>query len=278
MHKFISQIKLLYPVLGDLQQPFIALSGDSQTQAEKNLSKFVSHVQANADKQLPFRDHTCSQMQILEEGGPFSPNIVSMPAGFFSALIFRGVTYHTNFLFNQEWVFQHILDWQTLYNKLSKMHSPKYFCDKSAYGQCMIAQDASHVPEFWAAVQDPILGGWAFPGFGPLKSFLLAADYTIAKKATMPSFTSIGKIIYEIGHGGLKGLHRLGFTCTDVTMTVQAFTAVHNHLLHIIPENCQQQIGFGIFFVEHALCKFRQLDIALFKAVYRETPIINFAM
>jgi hypothetical protein len=159
------------------------------------------------------------------------------------------------------------LDWQTLYKKLSKTHSPKYFCDKSAYSQCITAQDVSHVPEFWAAVQDPTLGGWvtdtmpikfgmlyyilcngmlhgwkAFPGFGLLKSFLLAADYVIATKATMPSFNSIGKIIYEIGHGSLKGLHSLGFACANVTTTVQAFTAVHNHLLCVIPENCRQQM------------------------------------
>jgi hypothetical protein len=60
MHKFISQIKLLYPVLDELQQPFVAISGNGQTKAEKNLLKFVSHVQANADKQLPFRDHARS--------------------------------------------------------------------------------------------------------------------------------------------------------------------------------------------------------------------------
>ncbi|KAF8237672.1 hypothetical protein L208DRAFT_1246023 [Tricholoma matsutake] len=44
-------------------------------------------------------------MQILEEGGPFSPDIVSTPAGLFSALIFRGVTYHANVLLTKNMYF-----------------------------------------------------------------------------------------------------------------------------------------------------------------------------
>ncbi|KAF8221897.1 hypothetical protein L208DRAFT_1325518 [Tricholoma matsutake] len=217
-------------------------------------------------------------MQILEEEGPFSPDIVLMPAGLLSTLIFRGVTYHTDFLFDQEHVFQHLLDWQALHEELSKMHSPEYFCDRSAYGQCLITQDVSHVSAYWEAAQHPKLGGWvtdarpnefevlynnfckgrlcswkAFPGFGPSKLFLLAANYATAKKATTPLLASVGKIIYEIGHGTLKGLSCLGFACTDVVTTVQAFTAVHDHLLDVIPENHQQQMGFSICFVEHTL-------------------------
>ncbi|KAF8223294.1 hypothetical protein L208DRAFT_1317448 [Tricholoma matsutake] len=297
-HKFVSQIELLYPILDDRQQPFVAPSGLCQTQAEedaKQLSKFLSHIQANANKQLPFCDRAPSRMRILEEGGPFSPDIVSTPAGLFTALIFRGVTYHTDFLFDQECIFQHLSDWQVLHKELSKMHSPEYFCDRSAYGQRSIAQDVSHVSAYWEAAQDFKLGGWvmdtrpiefevlynnfykgrlcsrkAFPGFGPLKSFLLAANYAITNKATTPLLASIGKIIYQIGCGALKGLSCLGFTCTDVATTAQAFTAVHNHLLDVIPENHRQQMGFGIFFVEHTLCKYGRLDTALFKSVYRK--------
>ncbi|KAF8218930.1 hypothetical protein L208DRAFT_1345495 [Tricholoma matsutake] len=68
-----------------------------------------------------------------------------------------------------------------------------------------------------------------FPGFGTLKSFLLASDNAIAGKATMPSPASVGKIIYEIGHGSVKGLSCLGFACTDIESMVQAFTTVHDY-------------------------------------------------
>ncbi|KAF8221604.1 hypothetical protein L208DRAFT_1327073, partial [Tricholoma matsutake] len=60
-----------------------------------------------------------------------------------------------------------------------------------------------------------------FPGFETLKLFLLASDYAIASKAMVPLCASVGKIIYEIGHGSMKGLLHLGFACTDIESTVQ---------------------------------------------------------
>jgi len=77
-------------------------------------------------------------------------------------------------------------------------------------------------------------------------------------------------MIFQIGHGGATGLLHLGFTCSYVTSTIQAFTAVHNHLLHVIPQWHWEQMGFGVFFVEHALCKLNRLDSDLFRAMWKE--------
>jgi hypothetical protein len=159
----------------------------------------------------------------------------------------------------------------------------------------MDAQNISHISALWEASRDSELGGWvtdtrpiefdilydvflkgtlnkrkAFPGFGSLKSFLLATDYAVAGKATTPTLASVGKMIFQIGRGGATGLSRLGFTCSDVASTVQAFTAVHNHLLHVISQWRREQMGFGVFFVEHALCKLNRLDSDLFRAVWKE--------
>ncbi|KAF8234709.1 hypothetical protein L208DRAFT_1075067, partial [Tricholoma matsutake] len=249
-------------------------------------------VQENADKKLPFRDYTPSHLCILEPGGLFSPDAISTWEGLFSALVFRGVTYHTDFLHQQKQIFQHLSDWQELYKKLSSVHPPIYFCDKNTYRQCMDAQDICHIPAFWEASGDLELAGWvkdvrpikfetlyntflkgtlgkrkAFLGFGALKLFLLVSDYAIAGKTTMPSPTLVGKIIYEIGRGSLKGLLRLGFACMDVESTVQAFTTVHDFLMHAIPDRRHQQMGFGVIFVEYVLCKSGQLDISIFRNV-----------
>jgi hypothetical protein len=188
-----------------------------------------------------------------------------------------------------------LADWQELYKKLSSVHPPIYFCDKNAYGQHMDTQDIHHIPAFWEASGDLELAGWvkdarpikfemlyntflkgtlgkrkAFPGFGTLKSFLLLSDYAIAGKTTMPSPDLVGKIIYEIGQGSLKGLSCLGFACMDVESTVQAFTMVHNYLIHAIPDRRHQQMGFGVIFVKYVLCKSGQLNTSIFKSLYEK--------
>ncbi|KAF8223959.1 hypothetical protein L208DRAFT_1314163 [Tricholoma matsutake] len=192
-------------------------------------------------------------------------------------------------------MFQHLSDWQELYKKLSLVHPPIYFCDKNAYGQYMDVQDIRHIPAFWKASGNLELGKWVkdttpikfemlyntflkgtlgkqkvFLGFGTLKSFLLASDYAIAGKAMMPLCTSVGKLIYEIGHGSMKGLSHLGFACTNIESTVQAFTTVHDYLMHIIPDRHCQQMGFGVIFVEYALCKSGHLDTGIFRNVYEK--------
>ncbi|KAF8220916.1 hypothetical protein L208DRAFT_1331134, partial [Tricholoma matsutake] len=165
----------------------------------------------------------------------------------------------------------------------------------NVYGQCMEAQDIRHIPAFWEASGDLELSGWiknarpikfetlyntflkgtlgkrkVFLEFGTLKSFLLASDYAIAGKTTMPSPALVGKIIYEIGCGSLKGLSCLGFACMDIESTVQAFTMVHNYLMHAIPDCCHQQMGFGVIFVKYALCKSGRLDTSIFRNVYEK--------
>ena len=93
----------------------------------------------------------------------------------------------------------------------------------------------------------------AFPGFGTLKSFLLASDYAISGKATTPLPASVGKIIYEIGRGSAQGLSRLGFACTDIESTVRAFTVDHHYLKQVIPDHRRQFRG--------NICGVRTLDL-----------------
>ena len=86
----------------------------------------------------------------------------------------------------------------------------------------------------------------------------------------MPLLALVGKIIYEIGHGSLKGLSHLGFTCMDIESTVQVFTMVHDYLMHAIPDCHCQQMSFGVRFVKYALCKSGQLDTSIFRNVYEK--------
>ena len=105
MHRLVTQIELLYTFLDHPHQRIVVPHDHSQTLEERDAkarAAFLSHVQENADKKLPFRNYTPSRLCILEPGGPFSPDTISTQEGLFSALIFRGVTYHTDFLHQQK--------------------------------------------------------------------------------------------------------------------------------------------------------------------------------
>lgn len=97
--------------------------------------------------------------------------------------------------------------------------------------------------------------------FGTLIGYQLAVDYATAGKATIPDFREMGVIISKIKAGGLKGLRRLGWPCTNHQSTSEAFQNVYLALKHHIPLEMQEKMGFGVFMVEHALCKLSRLDI-----------------
>jgi hypothetical protein len=292
LHKLLSQMKAVYWFL-DHPGKLVECVEDHDLEG-KELAKLLNHIQAHADKQLPFRDLAPSRRRILEDGGPFCPKYISTSSGLFSAAIYRGVTHHTDFLIDQERVFHDLSQWNTLVEELAKTKPLGYFCDKNAYGQFSSSQDIANVPAFWAASTNKECSSWltsttpinfqdlynlfltatidgkkAFPGFGKLKAFLLAADYAIAGKATTPSPREVGEIIFHIGAGGIKGLRQLGFDCTTATKTGEAFSNVYNFLAKSIPPERKQQMKFGVFLVEHALCKVSRLDTKQFKAVYK---------
>jgi hypothetical protein len=299
MDCFVVQISLLFPLLDVDESSDLAvregLSGDRERRAN-NVIQFLSHVRSHADRLLPFRDSAPSRRRILEPGGPFGQEFLRTRAGLFSATIYRCVTHHTNFLFEQQRVFDGLTEWAKLYDRLSKTKPPTYFCNKNAYGgQYTASQDVRYIPAFWTAAQDTSSSEWltadepiqfenlyqiflsatisgnkAFPGFGRLKAFLLASDYAIAGLATTPSPESVGKLIFQINAGALKGLTGLGFSCTDASTTSQAFTAVYLFLSSRIPAMRLEQIGYGVFLVEYALCKTPRLDSRLFRTVYKD--------
>lgn len=110
-------------------------------------------------------------------------------------------------------------------------------------------------------------GQKAFTSVGGLIAFLLAADYALAGKATMPTSSEMGAIVKEIKAGGLKGLRLLGYPCLTEEETGSAFEQVSLHLDRAIPEHRRGQIPFNPFFVEHTLCKIDRLDISEYRII-----------
>ncbi|RDB14935.1 hypothetical protein Hypma_016199 [Hypsizygus marmoreus] len=89
------------------------------------------------DKLLPFREHAPSRLRMQQADGPFSAEYARTRHGFFSALVWRGVTFgpafandHTNSA-----VFTSLEDWKESVDACGPQEE-SYFCDRSAYGMC----------------------------------------------------------------------------------------------------------------------------------------------
>jgi hypothetical protein len=79
----------------------------------------------------------------------------------------------------------------------------------------------------------------------------------------------VGEIVFYIGACSIKGLRQLGFNCSTALKTGEAFSHVYNYIAKSIPPEHKQQMNFGVFLVEHALCKVSCLDTKQFKAIYK---------
>jgi hypothetical protein len=254
---------------------------------------FLRLVASDTDKLLPFRDLGTSRQRVLKDGGPYSSNNLHTRSGFFSALIYRGVTHNTKFLLEQKTLYNDLDDWDRQYQQLSKVHGPEYFCNKSAYGVPIKLRAVKNVPAYWKLSGEVKYNSWLigrnrtgcsftdfvkkikdstrFVGFGWLTAFLLAADYAKVGCLPMPSVLEVGVLVHKLNAGGKVGLMKLGFSCIDEEDTTKAFLAVFDALYELVPQERKKEIGFDVFFVEHTLCKFCRLAKSrLFKNLCRE--------
>ncbi|KDR76755.1 hypothetical protein GALMADRAFT_210635 [Galerina marginata CBS 339.88] len=286
--KFYREIELLYCFLDNPSLAVVVPNRRSVDSASYWTAMYRQHVELNSDKKLPFRDHAISRRRILEVGGPYSPEYLSTRHGVFSAILHRGITHNTKFLQEQQTVFQDLDEWNALCDSLGD-RSEEYFCNKSAYGRGRW-RTVGNALAYWEATASPAFVDFiesqeptdfcrlfklfqTLPAFGKLTAYLLAVDYAIAGKATIPTLTELGDIIGQINAGGLGGLQKLGWRNLkprDREAISNALDAVHREMKARMPAPRQLQINFerfGFFFVEHALCKLDRLDLSAFNKI-----------
>lgn len=266
VHPKISTLALLIYVLLPLTYT------TESSEANCRLRDFVEWVKDDTDHRFPFRDLARSRRRILEPDGPFSPGNIASILGFFSTLIYRGVTHSTEFLQDVQTVFPSLQDWNTVYHRLVDSKEAAYFCNKHAFSRnCAAARDPRHVPKYWDAAQndslrpqkdmsfskffDTIRKSKDLPAFGDLTSWLLAADYASAGFITTPESDEVRRIIHKLGMGAKKGLQLLGYPCSSESATASAFVEVEEGLGAFLTEDEKVKVGFGVFFVENVLCK-----------------------
>ncbi|KAF9521433.1 hypothetical protein CPB83DRAFT_900732 [Crepidotus variabilis] len=280
MQRLFRLLEALYPTVDGLD----ATSDATDKHLCQLHNAFLQSVVAPnvVDQRLPFRNLAPSRKRILEVGGPYSPQHCSTISGFFSALLYKGITHSTPFLLEQKTLFVDLEDYRrTCAGLVDKETS--YFCNVSAFGRGN-SRSASHVDAYWKIAQNKELNSWLFsesphdflsvfnllskakiPAFGLLTTAQLVVDYAECGKVTYPSAQDMAHIIWRLKMGGLTGLATLGYTVETPEDVVKALETLVLKLGATIPRNIQKKIGFGVIFVEHLLCKFGRLDKIPFK-------------
>ncbi|KAA1479995.1 hypothetical protein DENSPDRAFT_789805, partial [Dentipellis sp. KUC8613] len=191
------------------------------------------------DRYLPFRENGPSVLAIRRAGGPFSPEHIRTKAGFFSALVFRGVTFSTEFAIQHRTLFHDLNDWnvyiQSVIDNSPSSLPATYFCKKHAYGSTT-DRSVDHVQKYWEvaeehwetmvgldgkansfkAFRDEIVkgknahGNSLYHAFGPLTGYLLTADYAEAGLIQIPTKEEMGDLIVDIGAGAVSALEEMG--------------------------------------------------------------------
>lgn len=190
-----------------------------------------------------------------------------MSAGFFIALMGRGVLHRTEYLKDSNPIFfineNH---WKTIRNGSLQIKGEGYFCKKLAYSnQYTNKQISANVLQYWKAAFNskynyflfaeeptPFIKLWdhfrkgkyckegqpavkLFLQFGALQAYLLASDYVIAGLATMPTDAEMAIVIATINSGGIKGISFLDLPCSSKEEIALSFKYIHKYFSHVIP-------------------------------------------
>lgn len=154
-------------------------------------SVIVSHwVSLDTDHLSPFREFALSRAHFLN-GVP--GNSLSNRSGFFSLLVFRGITFCTPFIRDGGKVYYNDLnDWEEMMASIQaadKKKDKKYFCDRKAYGgTCLGLRSTSNAHKLWTAA-----GSWVL--YQKAQKLTLPIPYEKAKKY----FSKYNGELYSIG-------------------------------------------------------------------------------
>lgn len=119
--------------------------------------KIACHFVAdNWDRRSPFREEATSRAIFLD-GVKTSSLSLATQAGFFSLLVFRGITFATPFLKAEKIVaFKDLADWMDITSKpratlslSTPLEIERYFCNMAAYGSASPQRKTSNAVVFW---------------------------------------------------------------------------------------------------------------------------------
>ncbi|KAJ7470041.1 hypothetical protein B0H11DRAFT_2237846 [Mycena galericulata] len=214
-----------------------------------NRTNWQTAMLASTDRLCPFRELAPSRVRASGPDGPFGTEAVTT-SSFYSALIFRAITFNTDFFRTSQLCFRDHRDFERVMRAAEKQYStqhggdplPSFFCNSHAYGphnpgrtvelarvygplvvsdniaaQLSEARKQGRTTLAFTACWKWLKGKGSdkrvrFSNLGPLGSYLLAADYTYTSPRLVdpPTFEELGQIICTMNKGAVHGLERLG--------------------------------------------------------------------
>ena len=244
----------------------------------------MASVSKLRDKRLPFREHAPSRLAITAPGGPYGAENLRTREGFFSALIFRAISFSSESVKKGHIFFSTLAEYQALV----KQHKDNisYLCIMSAYGPPQkirspaLASDHWRSSELWEEFLDEdvtlsfsefyqLLRQKNIKNVGELTAFLLAGDYVYAGVVEMPSVEEVGSLIWQLKKGALSGLRDIGLVSEDSKVSVtekeviSAFRSSYDFTKQKLDHypGLADAITFDPLMMEHSLCKFHRLNI-----------------
>ncbi|KAH8796253.1 hypothetical protein DL96DRAFT_1566182 [Flagelloscypha sp. PMI_526] len=208
-------------------------------------------IAANPNKRLGLRELGPDRQRSLSNEGPFSPQHCQTNAGFFSALIWRGVTCYSPFASMAKLLFTSVEDFKSEMqrfefeaNQWAENHPKRkpvsFYCDMGAFGSANTHRKLSLVDEYGKWLEDAnsdTSSSWPewlnknrhaetglvpfttlhaylqkFSAFGPLIAYTLAIDFSYSTAGiSRPDVKEMGLIIRDLNKGAIAGLERMGF-------------------------------------------------------------------
>ena len=275
LEQFVRALKVVLPALKENSTDLNSMS--ATTLDDKRLimtSSFCQSVKAAGDQQIPIRALTPSLSRVLRGDGPYSPSYKCTSAGMFSALVYRGITHGTEFLFHSSPLFSDLSSFEQSVLECSPARSAHYFCNPQAYGQHGLARSLSHASDYWNIANNPqfnhilsaarpckfmdIYWDWKgkIPGYDSAVLYALLADYAEAGLLTIPTLEDMAELIKDANLGALEGLRWLGWNINSSSPSVdilKAFKTVTELLHGKISHELEGLTEFNALFVEHAL-------------------------
>ncbi|KAJ6514801.1 hypothetical protein C8R47DRAFT_915262, partial [Mycena vitilis] len=123
---------------------------------------FRATLEHKMDKAYPYREMAPSRRRTLQSTGPFTEARVRTDAGLLSAIIFRAITFGTEFLFDYRTYFKDINDFHAVEEEAAAAYRlahgadpPKaYFCLVDAYGVPNVGRKVTLADGFAAALEN----------------------------------------------------------------------------------------------------------------------------
>ena len=254
----------------------------------------IQIIRDNPDKYNPFWELALSRSRLKSPGGPYSEEHVRTTTGIFSAIVWRAITFGTQFAMEGPTVFTSYKDFDQKRKAMGKK-GKTYFCDMSAYGSCNPRRCIENAKTYWKSLRD---GKWEafvgtrkigfmdcynfflcpkgpnlFPQLGPLSAYLLTADLSYSGVAEPPTLEEICDTIRDLNKGAASALRKMrlipptnGNSPATSKAYRQAFKRVHAMVLSLIPKEEHATLFVDYILIEHMLCKFsrsyRRLETA----------------